>query len=126
VAEAVMTSDPVTRRDLARRAARYQRVAAMRQAGKTFEEIGAVIERSGERARQILEAGPPALPGDPEVTVDPYFFEDVQLETRRERLYAELVLLTAQWRRLRGQLRDVDEELEARRIDRLLGLRASS
>lgn len=49
---------------LAERRARYERMKAMDESGKTLEEIGAVFGISRERVRQVLDK-PPRKPGPP-------------------------------------------------------------
>jgi hypothetical protein len=109
-------TDSLRANDLESRTSRYRQVAAMRAEGMTFEEIGAVIGRTGERARQILEAGPPQLDGLMRTAAE------LDLIRRRSELRDRIVAQTAAWRATRTRLREVEEELEARRIDRILGL----
>lgn len=46
------------------RLARYERMKAMQDAGKTYEEIGAIFKITRERVRQVFDK-PPRKPGPP-------------------------------------------------------------
>jgi hypothetical protein len=80
---------------------RQARIRELSAAGLTNLQIGREVGLSAERVRVLRKADP------------------LTLEQRRTRLIVEIA-------RLRRALRDIDEEIEAASVDRILGLDATS
>jgi transposase len=124
----------VTRKSHAQRRARYLEIMRLHAEGATSEQIAATIGGiSPDRVRQIRTSPPPRGWGRPPRTnIRPRDLSDDELAARAEGLRQTAALLEERIRpaqtelgEVRDMLRKLDEEIDARRIDRLLGVEES-